>query len=476
MKLPSGDLYLDGIWVSREDKAPSFNPFDGTHLADISQAKASDVEHAIASAYSSYQVWSKQSVYQRARVLWEIAERIALKRDYLVNVMILETGKPLADAMAEVETSIYNFRWFAQMISSQNDEIIPSHDGRRQIVHHAAIGVVAVISPWNFPLNLITRKIAPALAAGNSVIIKPSEAASLVAAALLEVIHPGTLEIPQGLISLLHGDAAMISDTIMQSQTVRKISFTGSTRVGKLLFEKCASTLKRMSLELGGNAPFIVTGAADLEQASTDLVLAKTRNNGQICVAPNRVIVQRDIHDAFMEKVIQKAKQVSGGNPLDASKRYGPLINEAAVRRINGLLEDARSKGARIVYQERLDFSCRNMFPLTIVDGIHSSMNIYYEEIFGPVIASYCVDTIEACIEEANHTEYGLAAYLYTRDPQEITRISAALETGLVGINTTVVSTVETPFGGVKNSGIGLENGKYGLREFQNVTLFSESM
>lgn len=471
--LMKGKLFICNEWFETENIKRVINPFTKQVIGELCYASEVDVENAIISAEKAYYKFKNENQYTKAKLLNRMAEAIRNQSESLAILISIETGKPIADARSEVQATVRSFEWYGIQISNENNDVVPSHDKALQIVVKEAVGVVALITPWNFPLNLIARKLAPALAAGNSVIIKPSSKSGLVAKKLIEIIEPCLVDQPKGLVSLIYGSSEKITDQLMSSSCVRKISFTGSTRVGKILARSAANTLKKTSLELGGNSPFIVSEHADVKQAAKALIKAKLRNNGQVCVSPNKIIVSTKIMDEFIKCIEKTVTEISYGDPLFDESNYSCVIDDASGERIISILEDAYQKGAVCVFEDKIDSVEVNAIPLTIIKNVNSSMRIYHEEIFGPIVSIVEYDTIEKAISIANDTQYGLASYLFSTNPDEIRMVSTSLGVGLIGVNHTNISTSETPFGGVKESGYGVENGQYGLQEYQNLKLIS---
>lgn len=462
------NLYIDGQWKETEDFFEVSNPYTTKVIAAVSAANPEDVRKAIRAASRALPEWKKTTVYERSALLKRTADKMTSLKESLSKTMVLESGKTIQDARNEVQASIDNFYWYSEEIKRMPSEIIPSKTGTMQVVQKGPIGVVALMTPWNFPLNLVTRKLAPALAAGNTVLLKPSSETPLCSFELFKILNE--IGFPDGVINLITGNSTMISDEIMKSPEVRKISFTGSTEIGKLLYEKCSSTLKKMSLELGGNAPFIVFEDADLNDAVQKLVLAKKRNTGQVCTCPNRILVHEAVQEAFINRLVAEVRNFHYGDPLKAATDIGPLINKKAVGNIERLIQDAVKKGAQIEFDAKTVHELpENFSPIVVLSHVDHTMSIYNEEIFGPVFSIILFKDEEEAILRANETEYGLASYLFTASEKRIVRVAEQLDFGLFGINEVTVSTTETPFGGVKYSGMGRENGKYGLEEYLEI-------
>lgn len=482
-KLPAiqTGLYIDGKWIEGAlEKAAVSNPATGEELIKISQGGEEETLKAIQAAKTAFPKWSGMELKERVKILHDIADRIEEKADRLALIMTLEQGKPLKEAKGEVLSNVENLHWNAEESRRIYGETIPAPNNHKFEVKKQPLGVVGAITPWNFPSNMIIRKIAPAISSGCTVVLKPASSTPLSAIALFEIFDEAGL--PAGVANLVTGSASVIGKTLTESNDVRKLTFTGSTEVGKTLYAQCADTMKKISLELGGHAPFIVFDDAAIQETVDTLVAMKFRNNGQACTSPNRIFVDRSIKEAFIETLVAAVKEVKVGNGLE-DVTAGPLINEEAIQTINAQLQDAAEKGADILTGgERIvdgDFAQGFFYAPTVVDGVKETMNIFYEETFGPVIPVVDFENEDDVIKMANDTNFGLASYLFTKDLRRAEKISSALEYGLVGINNTAVSHSETPFGGVKHSGLGRENGKYGIEEFLEVkfvhtTYFSE--
>lgn len=467
-------LFIDGAWRKRPDTYAVWNPYSKEQLATVAKAQSGDIEDAIHAAKKAQILWSQQTVYKRSAYLEKLAAELTKNQEELALVMVQENGKVLKDAQAEVAVTIAVAKFYAEEIKRQQDQLIPAKNGARQLVTKVPYGVVALISPWNFPLNLAARKLIPAIAAGNAVLLKPSSQTPLSAYLLIKACEAAG--IPNGVVNFLPADSQTFTDCIMENPAVRKLSFTGSTKVGQMLYQKSAATIKAISLELGGNAPFIVTEDADLTQAAELLIEAKRRNNGQVCTAPNRVLVQKTIVADFLTTLQTLSAKLRYGDPLAEASDIGPLIQQKARDKAADLIADALAKGAE-EYSAASDYGALadTIVPMRIFSGVTPEMALYQEEIFAPLISITAFDTLDEAILLANGTHYGLAAYLCVKDPATIARLSAALEFGLVGINEVGVSTVETPFGGMKYSGFGRENGRYGLEEYLQIKFVTES-
>lgn len=461
-------LFINGEWVDgSKDAVAVINPSTGEEIATIAQGTEKETADAIAYAAGAFAKWSTTNPKERARILHKIGDLIEDNLDRLALIMTLEQGKPLSQSKVEVQSSADSFHWSAEEARRLYGRAIPAPSEHHFITVYQPLGVVGAITPWNFPSNMIARKIAPAIAAGCTVVLKPASATPFSALALAELFVEAGL--PKGVANIVLGKSSDIGKELTTNETVKKITFTGSTEVGQLLNEQAANSLKKVSMELGGHAPFIVFDDADLDQAVSNLVTAKFRNNGQVCTCPNRIYVQKNIKQQFTEKLLVAMKDVEVGLGIE-DKTVGPLINEEAREHIEAQLKDATDKGATILHggkrPEDEKFANGPFFEPTVIDDITPEMNIYYVETFGPVIPLIEFETDDEVAEAANDTEFGLASYFFTKNIGRISRFSAALEYGMVGINSMAISQVETPFGGVKYSGFGRENGTEGIHEY----------
>ncbi|UOB20679.1 NAD-dependent succinate-semialdehyde dehydrogenase [Macrococcus armenti] len=461
-------LYINGKWVDTEDKKDVINPATGDVLTQVAQANETQTEDAIQAAHAAFPIWKALELKDRVQYLHKVADLLEENADRLAEIMTLEQGKPLKESKLEVIAGAESFRWNAEESRRLYGELIPAPNNHKYEVIYEPIGVVAAITPWNFPSGMITRKLAPALAAGNTVVLKPSSDTPLSALAIFELFEQA--EFPEGVVNIVMGSSKEIGQAFTDSNIVKKLTFTGSTPIGKALYEQSAQTLKKMSLELGGHAPFIVNKDADLDAAVKGLIAAKFRNNGQVCIAPNRIFVHNAIKDAFMKKLIPAVEALKVGNGMNEDSNVGPLIREDAIDKIKQQIIDATDKGATLVTGgHRLtegEYAKGFFMQPTVLDNVNKTMDIFYEETFGPVIPVITFDTLEEVIEMANDTEYGLASYAYANDSSAIQYISRNLEYGMVGINEVAISNAETPFGGVKHSGFGRENSHLGIKEY----------
>ena len=468
-RLLRSQAYINGKWVNAVSghTFPVTNPASGAELAQVANLNAEDTRLAIEAAHAAFPSWAAQTAGARGAILRRWYDLILENIDDLGLLMTLEQGKPLAEAKGEVRYGASFIDWFAEEGKRAYGDLIPPHmPDLRILVMKQPVGVVGAITPWNFPNAMITRKVAPALAAGCTVVIKPSEETPLSALALAELAERAGF--PPGVINIVTGtDAKAIGGELTGSNLVRKISFTGSTAVGKLLMQQCAGTVKKVSLELGGNAPFIVFDSADVDKAVAGAIASKYRNAGQTCVCANRLLVQSGIYDTFIEKFTAAVQQQKVGVGTDQDVSIGPLINQKALDKVQRLVKEAQSKGARVLTGgHALEGT---FYEATVLADVLPDMAILQEEIFGPVAPVVRFDTEEEAIKMANDTPFGLASYFYSSDVGQVFRVSEALEYGMVGANTGLISTAIAPFGGMKESGIGREGSKYGLDEFMEV-------
>lgn len=458
---------IDGQWVG-EPAVDVINPANGQSIARVPYLGADAATSAVEAAGRAFSAWSRLTAKERSLLLRRWFELIIAHRDDLAVLMTCEQGKPLAEARGEIEYAAAFVEFFAEEAKRIYGEIIPSFDPHSKIlVTRQAAGVVSAITPWNFPAAMITRKCGPALAAGCTIVIKPASETPLTALALVGLALDAGL--PPGVINVVTGDSKKIGSVLTQHPSVRVVTFTGSTDVGKVLMRQAANGIKKVALELGGNAPFIVFDDADLDNAVNGVIASKFRNMGQTCVCANRIYAQESIHDAFVKKLSEAVSLLKVGNGLEDGIQQGPLINEDAVRKVEAHIADASSKGARIELG-----GCRHelggtFFEPTILSGMSAQMQLAREETFGPVAAVFKFVTEEEVVRAANATEFGLAAYFYARDVGRIFRVNEALEYGIVGVNSGAISSEVVPFGGVKESGIGREGSRHGIDEFTEI-------
>jgi succinate-semialdehyde dehydrogenase/glutarate-semialdehyde dehydrogenase len=469
--LLKSDSYVDGAWTPSKSGArfPVLNPATGETLADVADFDATDTRAAIEAASRAWPAWRAKTAKERAQIMRKWFELLMANQEDLARLMTAEQGKPLAETRGEVAFGASFVEWFAEEGKRLYGDVIPTPQaGRRILVLKEPVGVVGAITPWNFPNAMITRKVTPAIAAGCTVVIKPSEETPLSALAIAELAHRAGL--PKGVLNIITSNRAPeVGRELTQNPLVRKFSFTGSTEVGKLLMAQCASTVKKVSLELGGNAPFIVFDDADLDAAAEGAMASKFRNMGQTCVCANRILVQDSVHDAFAAKLAERVSKLKVGNGMDDGVAQGPLINVDAVEKVERLVADAQKHGAKLTTGGKRHALGRTFFEPTILGGVTPAAAITREEIFGPVVALYRFKDEAEAIRLANDTNYGLAAYFYARDLGRVMRVADALEYGIIGVNEGIISTEVAPFGGMKESGIGREGSKYGIEEFLEV-------
>ncbi|MGY6256384.1 NAD-dependent succinate-semialdehyde dehydrogenase [Paraburkholderia caledonica] len=457
--------YIGGEWYEGASTYPVLNPATGEVIAQVAKGGAVEATQAIAAAERAFPAWRSLTAKERSARVKRWGELMLEHRDALAALLTREQGKPLAEARGEVGYAASFFEWFAEEAKRAYGDVIPSpNPNAKIIVTREPVGVVAAITPWNFPLAMITRKAGPALAAGCTMVLKPSEETPLSALALAVLAEKAG--IPPGVFNVVSGDAVAIGGALTESDVVRKLSFTGSTRVGKLLAKQSADTLKKLSLELGGNAPFIVFDDADLDAAVQGAMASKFRNTGQTCVCVNRFYVQDGIYDAFTLALAQAARKMRVGNALQGDVEQGPLINQAALTKVEAHVADALQKGAKVLTGAKPHALGGTFYEPTVLVDASSSMLIAQEETFGPVAACFRFKTEDEAVAAANATPFGLSAYFYTRDLARAWRVGEALESGMVGINEGILSTEVAPFGGVKQSGLGREGSKYGLDEY----------
>ena len=462
--------YIDGAWTDADSKATFdvFNPATGEKLGAVPKMGRAETKRAIAAAQRAMPAWAKRTAKDRSNVLRKWFNLILENKDDLARLMTAEQGKPMAESQGEVVYGASFVEWFAEEGKRIYGDTIPAHaPDKRLMVLKQPIGVVAAITPWNFPNAMITRKCAPALAAGCPVVIKPAEDTPYSALALAELADRAGF--PKGVINILTGTPEEIGAEMTSNPIVRKLSFTGSTEVGKLLMRQCADTVKKVSLELGGNAPFIVFDDADLELAVQGAIASKYRNTGQTCVCANRIMVQENVHDEFVSRLAQTVSGMKVGDGLKGETQQGPLINKDAIDKVERLVEDAKKKGARVVIGGHKHSLGGTFYEPTILTGVTADMDVFSQEIFGPVAPIYKFKTEDEAIRMANDTPYGLAGYFYSQNLNRMWRVAEGLEYGLIGVNDGVIATDAAPFGGVKESGIGREGSKYGIEDYVEI-------
>jgi succinate-semialdehyde dehydrogenase/glutarate-semialdehyde dehydrogenase len=459
--------YIDGAWVGADSGAvvAVVDPADGEQVGSVPDMGAAETARAIAAAELALPAWRRLLAKDRAVILRRWYDLIVASADELALMMTTEQGKPLAEAKGEVLYAASFVEWFAEEARRTNGDIIPTNgQDRRLMVIRQPIGVCAAITPWNFPAAMITRKVAPAFAAGCTVVVKPAEQTPFTALALVALAEQAGF--PKGVFNIVTGDAVAIGGVLTSSPVVRKLSFTGSTEVGRLLMAQCAPTIKKLSLELGGNAPFIVFDDADIDAAVEGALASKYRNAGQTCVCANRILVQAAVYDRFAERLAGAVKSFKVGPGTGAGVNIGPLIDESAVAKVEAHIADALGKGARVLTGGARHALGGTFFEPTVLADVTPAMRMAREETFGPVAPLFRFETEEEAIRMANDTEFGLAAYFYSRDVGRIFRVAEELEYGMVGVNTGLMSNEISPFGGIKQSGIGREGSTYGIEEY----------
>ena len=465
--LQSG-AYINGQWVQTGRSFPVRDPGTGEIIAEICNAGVSETRQAIDAAEVAFTGWRNQTARVRTTALRRWFELIQENRDDLATMITAEGGKPYAEGIGEVAYAASFVEWFSEEARRVNGEIVPPNTpDKRLLVTREPVGVCAAITPWNFPAAMITRKVAPAIAVGCTVVVKPAEQTPITALALAVLAERAG--IPAGVFNVVTSDAdaaASIGSTLTGDARVRKLSFTGSTQVGRLLMAQSAPTLKRLSMELGGNAPFIVFEDADLDAAVDGAIASKYRNSGQTCVCANRFLVHADVLDAFAEKLAAKVSALPVGYGFDKNVQIGPLIDAAGLEKVETLLADAIAKGAVIVCGGQPDARGGLYFQPTVIKGVREDMRMMHEEIFGPVAPLFSFSSEAEALRLANATEFGLASYFYTRDSSRIFRVSEGLEYGMVGVNTGLMSSEVAPFGGIKQSGFGREGSQHGIDEY----------
>lgn len=462
------NCYINGNWLASDTRQviSVHNPANGEHLAEVPALDEKETQQAIEAAHKAWDDWRNKLAKERANIMREWSRIIVANKEDIALLMTLEMGKPISQSRGEVEYAASFIDWYAAEAERvMGETIMPTKAGRRETVWKEPVGVTAAITPWNFPAAMITRKVAPAIAAGCTAIVKPAEACPLTALALAKCAEEANL--PAGVLNVVTGDAATIGKVLTESPIVRKFSFTGSTEVGKKLYAQCAGTIKNISLELGGNAPFIVFDDADLDAAIEGLKISKFRNNGQTCVCANRILVQDGIYDTFRKRVVELAESLKLANPQDDTADIGCLVDETAFNNVKALVNEAIQDGARLVTGGDADSTLgKPYFSPTVLDNVEHHMRICQEEIFGPVATLIRFHDEEEALKMANDTPYGLAAYFYTQNYKRIFRVGEGLEYGMVGANLGHVSSAAAPFGGYKQSGIGREASHYGIEEF----------
>ena len=459
------ECYLNGEWVSGTDTTEVTNPATGAVIGHVPKLGQAEAAQAIADANAAWPAWRKKTAKERASILRKWFDLMVANADDLALILTSEQGKPLAEAKGEIMYAASFLEWFAEEGKRVYGDTIPTHAADKRImVTKEPIGVSVAITPWNFPSAMITRKVGPALAAGCPMIVRPADLTPFSALALAELAHRAG--VPAGVFQVITGRSTLLGAEFTSNPTVRKLSFTGSTEVGRKLIEQCAPTVKKVSMELGGNAPFIVFDDADLDAAVEGAIASKYRNAGQTCVCANRLYVQSGVYDAFAQKLADAVGQLHVGNGVDSGVTTGPMIDEKAVEKVEEHIADAVAKGASIKMGGKRHSLGHSFFEPTILTNVTQNMAVAKEETFGPVAPLFKFETEEEVIGYANDTEFGLASYFYSRDIGRIFRVSEALEYGMVGVNSGLISNEIAPFGGVKQSGLGREGSKYGIEDY----------
>ncbi|HEX3171077.1 MAG TPA: NADP-dependent succinate-semialdehyde dehydrogenase [Burkholderiales bacterium] len=470
MKLFRQQCYIDGQWVDADDKSTLAvnNPADGLQIGTIPKMGAAETKRAIEAANAAWPAWRAKTSKERATVLRKWFDLMMANQDDLAILMTTEQGKPLAESKGEIAYGASFIEWFAEEGKRIYGDVIPQHQAdKRIVVLKQPIGVCAAVTPWNFPNAMITRKAGPALAAGCTMVIKPATYTPYSALALCELAERAG--IPKGVVNVITGSSGPIGTELTTNPIVRKFTFTGSTEVGKQLMAQCAGTVKKVSLELGGNAPFIVFDDADIDAAVEGAMMSKFRNTGQTCVCANRLFVQDGVYEKFAKKLGEKVAAMKVGNGMEEGVMQGPLIDMKAVEKVEEHITDAMGKGARLVTGGKRHAKGSTFFEPTVLADVKTTMKITHEETFGPVAPLFRFKTEQELIKLANDTEYGLASYFYSRDIGRIWRVAEALEYGIVGINVGIISNEVAPFGGIKESGIGREGSKYGIEDYLEI-------
>ena len=468
-------MYLDGKWVGNDYEifTEVINPATKEVVGAIPTGGALEAKQAVSAAHRAFKTWAKKTAEERSRLLMRWHQLIDENKHEIARIMTIEQGKPLKEALGEVQYANGFISWYAEEAKRVYGETIPaSHPNKRILVRKEPVGVVAAITPWNFPAAMITRKVAPALAAGCTCVVKPANQTPLTALKMAELAHAAG--IPSGVLNIITGKSSEIGDVWLKDPRVTKITFTGSTEVGKTLMRGAAENVKKVSLELGGNAPFIVMDDANLEKAAVGLVQSKFRNAGQTCICTNRVYVQESVAEEFIKLFQAELEKLKVGNGLEEGVDIGPLIDKAAYKKVESLVNDAVKHGGKVAYAGSKPLEANGFFfaPTILID-IDDNMECMKDEIFGPLAPISTFKTEEEVIERANNSRYGLAAYVYTENLSRSFRITEGLEYGIVGLNDALPSAVQVPFGGYKESGLGREGGHFGIEEFLEVKYIS---
>ncbi len=470
-------MYINGEWVGKDlEKLEVKNPANGQTVGSVPIGGEIETNQAIDSAHEAFQTWSQTTAYERATYLKKLNDLILENQEELAQVMTIEMGKPIKESRGEAGTAATYIEWYAEEGKRIYGETVPSHiANKRMQVWKKPVGVVAAITPWNFPVAMLTRKMGPALAAGCTIVIKPSGESPLTAVKLVELCEKAGF--PKGVVNLVTGSSSKIGKAIMENDKVRKVTFTGSTEVGKLLIKQSADQVKRLSMELGGHAPIIILDDANIETAVKGVIASKFRNAGQTCVCGNRIYVQSGIHDTFLEKFTEAVKRLTIGDGINEETEIGPLINQSSVDKVSRQVADALSKGASLLTGGKaLTDQGGTFYTPTVLSGVDPSMVIMEEETFGPVAPVQKFETVDEAIRLANDTKYGLAAYVFTESVVKGTLLIEQLNFGIVGWNDGTPSAAQVPFGGMKESGIGREGGHEGLDAFLETQYVSIGM
>ena len=466
--------YIDGRWVDADNKSTLevINPVNQEIIGHVPNCGAEETNVAINAAAEAQKKWQKYPAKEKASILRDFYDLLCSNQDDLAKILTYEQGKPLAEAIGEIAYSASFIEWFAEEAKRVYGDLIPGHmHDRRTLEIKQPVGVVASITPWNFPSAMLARKVGPALATGCSLVCKPAKQTPFSALAFAYLAEEAC--VPKGLLNVLTGNAQTIGKALTDSEVVRKLTFTGSTEVGKMLLKECAKTVKRVSMELGGHAPFIVFEDADIEAAVEGAIAAKYRNAGQTCVCANRIYVHEDIYEEFSEGFTKEAGKLKTGQRFDPSTDQGPLIDEAALAKVEEHVADAKNHGGQITLGGQPHKLGGLFYEPTVIKGANDEMLVSYEETFGPVAPLFSFSSEEEVIERANNTPFGLASYFYTSDLAKSWRVSEQLEYGIVGLNTGIISTEMAPFGGIKESGMGREGSKYGIDDYLEIKYVS---
>ena len=466
--------YIDGRWVDADDKSTLevINPVNQEIIGQVPNCGAEETNVAINAAAEAQKKWQKYPAKEKASILRDFYDLLCSNQDDLAKILTYEQGKPLAEAIGEIAYSASFIEWFAEEAKRVYGDLIPGHmHDRRTLVVKQPVGVVASITPWNFPSAMLARKVGPALATGCSLVCKPAKQTPFSALAFAYLAEEAG--VPKGLLNVLTGNAQTIGKALTDSEVVRKLTFTGSTEIGKMLLKECANTVKRVSMELGGHAPFIVFEDADIEAAIQGAIAAKYRNSGQTCVCANRIYVHEDVYEEFSKGFTKEAGKLKTGQGFDPSTDQGPLIDEAALAKVEEHVADAKNHGGQIALGGQPHKLGGLFYEPTVIKDANDQMLVSYEETFGPVAPLFSFSSEEEVIERANNTPFGLASYFYTRDLAKSWRVSEQLEYGIVGLNTGIISTEMAPFGGIKESGMGREGSKYGIDDYLEIKYIS---